>query len=137
MNSEKTGSYPFTVSVNNCAEICNTIDDPYARVCVRNKVKNMNVKVFNLMSWVNETKPLVQHQSYEYKCRLNDSVCNSKQKRYHDKCWCEWKELDDRGSCKHENLLNDKEIPWAKIHYFIYTILMVIICLFTKSCHLL
>ena len=28
----------------------NTANDPYARVCVPNKVKNMNVKVFNLMT---------------------------------------------------------------------------------------
>ena len=48
---------------------CHTIDDPYARVCVPNKVKNMNEKVFNLISGVNEIKFLV----------LNESVCNSKQ----------------------------------------------------------
>ena len=34
------------------------VGDPYARVCVPNKVKNMNVKVFNLMSGVNEEKLL-------------------------------------------------------------------------------
>ena len=38
----------------------------------------MNVKVFNLMSEVNKTKFLVQ--SCERKCRLNESVCNSKRK---------------------------------------------------------
>ena len=27
-----------------------TVVDPYARVCVPNKVKNMNVKLFHLMS---------------------------------------------------------------------------------------
>ena len=31
---------------------CSTIDDPYARVSVPYKLKNMNVKVFNLMSGV-------------------------------------------------------------------------------------
>ena len=72
--------YPITVSVNKCGGNCNIIDDPHVRVCVPNKVKNMNLKVFNLMSKVNETRLLVQHESCECKCGLNESVCNSKQK---------------------------------------------------------
>ena len=61
INSNKTLYYPFTVSVSKCGGSCNTIDDPYARVCVPNKVKNMNVKVLISMSGVNETRFLVQH----------------------------------------------------------------------------
>ena len=34
-------------------EVVQTIDDSYTRVCVPNKIKYMNVKVFNLMSGVN------------------------------------------------------------------------------------
>ena len=34
---------------------CNTINDPCTQVCVPIEVKNMNVKVFNLISAVNET----------------------------------------------------------------------------------
>ena len=49
-------------------------------MCVPNKEKNMNAKVFNLISGVNETRVLVQHGSYECKCRLNESLCFSKQK---------------------------------------------------------
>ena len=79
MNSNETLFYPFTVSVTfKCGESCNTIDDPYAQVCVPNKVKNMNLKVFNLMLRVNETRLLVQNESCECKCGLNKSVCNSK-----------------------------------------------------------
>ena len=39
----------------------------------------MNVKVFYLMSRVNETKFLVQHEWFKCKCGLNESVYNSKQ----------------------------------------------------------
>ena len=53
------------------------------------------------MSGVNKTKFLVQHESQEYKCGLNETVCNSKQKWNHDECWCECKELDDSSSCKY------------------------------------
>ena len=63
INSNEPLYYPFTVSPNKCGGSCNTIDDLYGRACVPNKVKNMNVKVFNLMSGVNETRFLVQHES--------------------------------------------------------------------------
>ena len=83
--------YPFTVSVSKCDGSCNSIDDPYAKVCVPDKVKGMNVKkVFNLMLRVNDTIFLVHHESCKYKCglkvyvRMNESVCNSKQKWNHD-----------------------------------------------------
>ena len=39
----------------------------YARVRVLDKLKNMNVKVFNLISVVNEIRLLVQHLSCECK----------------------------------------------------------------------
>ena len=39
MNSDETIFYPFTVSINKCGGSCNTLDDPYTRVCVLNKVK--------------------------------------------------------------------------------------------------
>ena len=37
------------------------------------------------MSGINETRVLVQHESCEYKCGLNESVCNSNQKWNHNK----------------------------------------------------
>ena len=40
----------------------------------------MNVKVFSLMTMANETRLLIQHESCECKCELNESICNSKQK---------------------------------------------------------
>ena len=44
MNSREFFYYPFTVSVNKCGGSCDTIDDPYARVCVLNKVKKYECK---------------------------------------------------------------------------------------------
>ena len=41
--------YPFSVKINRCKGNCNNINDPYARICVPDTVKNLNVKVFNLM----------------------------------------------------------------------------------------
>ena len=50
--------YPFSVKINKCSGNCNNINDPYARICVPDTVKNLNVKVFNLMSRTNETRSI-------------------------------------------------------------------------------
>ena len=104
--SHKTLFYQFTVSVNKCVGSCNTFDDPYARAFVPNKVKIMNVTVFNLVSGVNETRCLVQHEPCECKCVLNERVCNSKQNWNHNECRCECKELDGWSSCKDDYMWN-------------------------------
>ena len=46
----------YSIKVNKCSGNCNNINDPYAKLCVFSVVKNINVKVFNLMSRTNETK---------------------------------------------------------------------------------
>ena len=71
----------------------------YAWVCVPNKVKNMNVKVFNLMSGAKETRFLLQHKSCECKCGWM-TVYVIQQKWILDKCRSECKKLDDWSSCK-------------------------------------
>ena len=38
-----------------------------------------------------------QHETCKYKCRLDASVCNNKQRWNDDKCRCECKELIDKG----------------------------------------
>ena len=53
------------------------IKDPYAKFCVPDVVKNINVKIFNLMSSTNET-------------RHGMNI---------DKCRCECTELIDKGIC--------------------------------------
>ena len=71
INSKDPLYYSFIASVNKCDGIYNTTYDPYARVCVPYKVKNINVKIFHLMLRVNETRLLVQHELCDCKCRLN------------------------------------------------------------------
>ena len=91
VNSDETLFYQFNVSVYKCVGSCNTIDDTHVRVYVPNKVKNMNVKVFHLISGINQARFIVQHELCECKCGLNESVCDSKQKWNQDKCWYERK----------------------------------------------
>ena len=49
ININEPSFYPEMVVVNN-------INDPYANLCVPDVSKNMNVKVFNLISRANETR---------------------------------------------------------------------------------
>ena len=51
----------------NVVIVCNTINDTYVQICIQTKVKSVNVKVFNSISGVNETRFLVQYESY--RCR--------------------------------------------------------------------
>ena len=45
-----------------CSRKCNDINDPYAKMCVPDVVKNLNVKVFNLMPRSNETRHIEWHE---------------------------------------------------------------------------
>ena len=56
VNSNHPVFYPFSVKTSKCSGSCNNINDPYAKICVPDVVKDLNVKVFNLMSRTNETK---------------------------------------------------------------------------------
>ena len=55
--------YPFSIKVNKCSRSCNNINDPYAKLCVPDVIKNINVKVFNLMSFTNQTKHIEWHET--------------------------------------------------------------------------
>ena len=66
---------------------------------VSNTIKNINVKVFNLMSRTNETRHIEWHKTCQCKCRLHASLCKNKQRWNEGKCRCECKELIDKGIC--------------------------------------
>ena len=48
VNSNRTSIFPYSITINTCKGSCNTINDPYAKLCVPDVIKNINVKVFNL-----------------------------------------------------------------------------------------
>ena len=58
-NSNELSFYPYSIKVNRCncnKSSCNNINDPYSKLLAPNIVKNINIKVFNLMSRTNETR---------------------------------------------------------------------------------
>ena len=80
MNNQACKVRPEIVNVSiktsKCSGSCNNINDPYAKICVPDVVKDLNVKVFNLMLRTNETRHIKWHETCKCKCRLDASVCN-------------------------------------------------------------
>ena len=90
--------YPFSIKTRKCSGTCNNIHT-YAKICVPDVVKDLNVKVFNLMSRTNETKNIKWHETCKCECRLDAIVCNNKLCWNKNKCRYECKELIDKGVC--------------------------------------
>ena len=56
VNSNNPIFYPFSIKMSKCSGNCNNINNPYVKIGVPDVLKNLNVKVFNLMSGTNETR---------------------------------------------------------------------------------
>ena len=61
VNSDEPVFFPFSITINKCNGSCNNINDSYAKMCVADVVKNLNVKVFNLMSRTIEARHIEWH----------------------------------------------------------------------------
>ena len=66
--------YPYSIEVNKFSGSCNNINDPYSKLCVPDVLKNINVKIFNLMSRTNATRHTEWHETCKCKCKLDASV---------------------------------------------------------------
>ena len=99
VNSNEPVFYPFSIKTSKCSDSCKNVNDPYAEICVPDILKDLNAKVFNLMSRTNKARHIKWHETCKCQCRLDASVCNNKQRWNNDKCWCECKELIDKGVC--------------------------------------
>ena len=91
--------YPFSIKTNKCSGNCNNINDPYAKICVPDVVRDLNVKVFNLMSRTIESRHIKWHETCKCICGLDAIVCNNKQRWNENKCRREYKEVIDKGVC--------------------------------------
>ena len=56
VNGDEPVFFPFSIKTSKCSGSCNNINHPYAKMCVPDVVRNLNVKVLNLMSRTNETR---------------------------------------------------------------------------------
>ena len=78
VNEDNPMFFPFSSKTSKCSGSCININNPHAKLCVPYVVKNLNIKVFNLMSRTNETRHIKWHKTCKCKCRFA-SVCNNKQ----------------------------------------------------------
>ena len=106
VNNNNPIFYLFSVKINRCSGNCNSINDPYAKICFPDVVKNLNVKIFNLMSRTNESRSIKLHETCKCICRINKIICNNKQMWNKDKCRCECKKLIDKGACNKGYIFN-------------------------------
>ena len=42
LNTNEPIFYPYSIKINRCKGSCNTINDPYAKICVSDQIKNTN-----------------------------------------------------------------------------------------------
>ena len=63
VNGDEPVFFPFSTETSKCSGSCNNITYPYAKSCVPDIVKNLNVKMFNLMSRTNETRFIEWHET--------------------------------------------------------------------------
>ena len=93
INNNEPVFYPYSINVNKCSGSCNNINDPFAKLCIPDITKNINVKkVFKLMPRINETRQIILHETCKCVCRLTSAICNNRQIWNKDKCRCECKE---------------------------------------------
>ena len=103
LNLVELKCYPFMISLDKCSGSCNPVDDLSAKICVSSKIKDINVKVFNMITNKNEAKAMVKHILCDCKCKFNSKTCNSKQKRKNETG--QW-ECKNYRTCKKDNSWN-------------------------------
>ena len=99
INGDEPVFFPFSIEKSKSSGSCNNINYSYAKICVPDVVKNLNVKVFNLMSRTNEIRHMEWHETCKCECKFGANICNNKQRWNKDQCRCECKELIDKGMC--------------------------------------
>ena len=95
-NFDEFHYYLFIISLDSCYGSCNTIEDPFGpyhekqtfcflwlwfgRICVPNKIEEVNWKEFSIIKEINESKTWIKHISCNCRCKFDSRKCNSKQK---------------------------------------------------------
>ena len=74
---DKIMYYSFIISMDGSDWSYNTNEDPFGRICVLNKMEDVNLEVFTWSKGINELKTLPKHILCECKCRFD---CTNKRK---------------------------------------------------------
>ena len=63
VNGDDLAFYPYSVKTSKCSGSYNNINNSLAKLCLPDVVKNLNVKVFNLVSGTNEIRRIQWHEN--------------------------------------------------------------------------
>ena len=78
LNSIELNHHLFTISLDKCNECCEPINDLSAKICVPSKTKDVNVKVFKMITKKIEAKILVKLISCNCKYKFSSCKLQSK-----------------------------------------------------------
>ena len=95
-------------------------------MCIPDVVKNISLKVFNIIPRTNETRYIKLHETSKCKCRLDASLCNNKHRLDEDKCRCDFKELIDKGSCDKRFIWNPSNCEYIILYIALFSVLLTI-----------
>ena len=99
-------TFAYEIKVDKCVGSCNDVENPYFKVCLPDSVKNISVKVFDLISKKNVLKNITFHKSCKCDCLLDEKSCNNKQRWNKDKCRFECLEIKECGNNYFWNVVN-------------------------------
>ena len=69
LNPVDLNYFLFMVRLYRCNRSCNTVDDLFKKkICISSETKVVKIKIFNMITRINEAKTLVKHLSWDGKC---------------------------------------------------------------------
>ena len=66
--SQEIHYYPFAVKSDRCVGSCNTLNELPNKVAVSNKIEDLDISVFNMITKINQLETVTKHISCECKC---------------------------------------------------------------------
>ena len=105
-NLDELYYYPFIISKKRCDRRCNTVENPFGRICITSKIDK----------GINDSKKLLKHITCECRCEFDGRKCDSRQKLKNDKCQCD---------C--ENIVHAKKIMFGIIEHMLASVIRIVI----------
>lgn len=87
-NSNEQSCYPDSVTAIIYSYRCNDIGKYYSKLYVLDVFKDIIMKVLSMMPRTNETRYISWHETCAFKCGIDSSVCNDRQRWNNYICKC-------------------------------------------------
>ena len=84
--SQEFHYYPFSVKLDRYVGSCNNLNDLSNKVYVPNKIENSNLRVFNKITSINDSKTITKHIWCQCKCKFDEKKYNWNQWWHNNKC---------------------------------------------------